>query len=58
MDLNDINTLKIWESKNYQNGIYTWTIKDIEKRNIAKKNNLNYKEIWTVNEMYEFVKGL
>lgn len=30
----------------------------MEKRNIAKKNNLNYKEIWTVNEMYEFVKGL
>lgn len=58
MDLNDINILKIWESKNYQNGIYTWTIKDVEKRNIAKKNNLNYKEIWTINEMHDFVKGL
>lgn len=39
--------LKYWESKSensqfYRNAIHTWTIRDVNKRNIAKENNLNY----------------
>ncbi len=30
----------------YKNAIYTWTDLDVRKRNIAKKNKLNYIEIW------------
>ena len=38
------------KSKNsgyYQNAINTWTIRDVNKRNIAKQNNLNYLEIFS-----------
>lgn len=42
-----IEQLNIWKekaktSKFYQNAIYTWTIRDIEKFKITKQNNLNY----------------
>ena len=39
-----------WRSKNtkyYNNAIHTWTIRDVEKRKIAKKNNLNYLEVFS-----------
>ena len=48
----DIKRLNIWrlkESKYYDNAIETWTIRDVKKRNIAKKNNLKYIEIFSVN---------
>lgn len=32
---------------NYLNYLYIWTIKDVEKRNVAKKNNLKFLEIWS-----------
>ena len=37
--------LEKWKSKNtrfYNNAIKTWTIRDIEKRNVANENKLNY----------------
>ena len=34
-------------SKYYQNAIENWTIRDVEKRDIAKKNNLNWIEIFS-----------
>ena len=43
-----------WKSKNsqyYNNAINCWTIRDVNKRNIAKQNNLNYIEIWNINEL-------
>ena len=49
---NDLKRLEYMKSKNsgyYQNAIETWTIRDINKRNIAKQNNLNYLEIFSKN---------
>lgn len=53
-ELKDKNILHVWnekakKSKYYQNAIKTWTIRDVEKRNIAKQNNLKYLEIFTNN---------
>lgn len=53
-DPNDVECqeqLKIWQekaktSKFYENAIITWTIRDVEKRECAIKNNLNYKVIY------------
>ena len=47
----DIDKLNLWKEKNtkyYQNAIYVWTKLDIKKRNIAKENNLNYLEIFSM----------
>lgn len=43
--------LELWKekaktSKFYENAIYTWTVRDVEKQKIAKENNLNYKVIY------------
>ena len=41
-----------WQSKNnefYNSAIKTWTIRDVLKRETAKKNNLNYLEVFTTN---------
>ena len=35
-----------------------WIIKDVEKRECAKKNNLNFKEIWTLEEGKKFIDFL
>ena len=35
--------------------LYTWTIRDVNKRNIAKQNNLNYIEFWNINELKEWL---
>lgn len=51
----DQQTLESWKqkavsSKFYANAIDTWTRRDPEKRLAAKANNLNYVELWSVNE--------
>ena len=49
----DILKVKLWESKNdeyYKNTIYTWTVRDQIKRDIAQKNNLNWLEFFTLKE--------
>ena len=38
-----------------KNAINTWTVRDVNKRNIAKKNNLNYIEFWNLNDVHEFL---
>ena len=50
----DINILNIWKEKSktsnyYKNAINVWTNTDVIKRNTAKKNNLNYLEIFSIN---------
>lgn len=48
---NDLEILEFWKSKNtkyYDNAIKNWTILDVEKRNCAKNNNLNYFEYFTI----------
>ena len=46
----DLLLLKQWKKKNtefYNNAINTWTVRDVLKRETAKKNNLNYIEVFT-----------
>ena len=38
--------------------ITIWTIKDVEKRNKAKEEKLNFKEVWTLEEGKEFIDSL
>lgn len=62
-DENDIELLKEWQEKAktsqfYQNAIKVWTIKDVEKNNYAKKNNLNYVCIYTLDELNIFLKEI
>lgn len=59
-DDEDIKKLEKWiersaSSKFYKNAINTWTVRDVNKRNIAKKNNLNYIEFWNLNDVHEFL---
>lgn len=59
---NDIKTLELWKQKakeghkQYQNAINVWTNKDLQKRQIAIDNNLNYIVLWTVEEVKNFMK--
>ena len=46
----DIKILHKWISKNtkyYDNAIEVWTKRDVEKRQIAQRNNLNFVEIFS-----------
>ena len=50
----DINKVNNWKEKNtkyYNIAINTWTKRDINKRKISKKNNLNYIVFWSENEI-------
>lgn len=56
----DINKLNYWKDKNtkfFNNAIETWTIRDINKRNIAKENNLNWIEFFNINELKEWLNN-
>lgn len=51
---NDIEKLNYWKSKNsnyYNQGIKTWTINDVNKRNKAKQSNIRYIEIFSLNNI-------
>lgn len=57
----DIDTVEKWKAKNkkyYFIAINTWTKRDVNKRNIAKQNNINIKEFWKIEELKEFLKDL
>ena len=64
-DINELNRLKEkaensnahknGKKSQYDNIIYTWTILDLKKRNIAQQNNLNYIEFWNINEVKEWI---
>lgn len=54
----DREKLECWKSKDtafYDNAIETWTVRDVQKREIAKKNSLNYVEIWTLTELRKWI---
>ena len=42
----------------YLAAIENWTIRDVEKRNKAKENNLNFKEVWSLDEGKKFIDEL
>lgn len=54
-----LKTLKQKNFKNpnsvYKNMIKIWTIRDPKKRELAKKNNLNYKELFSIKEAENFI---
>ena len=52
---NNSNAHKNGKKSQYDNVIYTWTILDLKKRNIAQQNNLNYIEFWNINEVKEWI---
>ena len=59
-DDNDIKLLNIWKEKHtkyYNNAIQCWTIRDVNKRNIAIKNNLNYIEFWNFDELKNWIEN-
>ena len=50
--------LVVWKekaktSKYLLNAIHTWTVRDVEKRKVAKENNLNYICFYNKKELYE-----
>ncbi|MBO5003767.1 MAG: hypothetical protein J6D03_00570 [Clostridia bacterium] len=58
-NINDTNIIELWKSKNtkyYNNAIYNWTVRDVNKRNTAKQNNLNYIEFWNIEELKKWLK--
>ncbi len=64
-NIEDNKLLKEWENKYnstkhplYKRAILGWTRKDVEKRNTAIKNNLYYKEIWSLDEGKKFIDNL
>lgn len=51
----DNAVLDYWRSKNskyYDNAMYTWTVRDVAKRECAKRNHLNYVVFWTIDSMH------
>lgn len=60
-NIDDINILNKWKEKSikskfYKNAIETWTIRDVNKYNIAKKNNLNYIIFYSQKEFIDWLK--
>lgn len=58
-DETDIQTLQLWEEKAktndfYKKAINVWTVRDIQKRDIAIKNNLNYIVLWTKQDIVNY----
>lgn len=52
--------LKLWKSKNskfYDIAIKVWTESDPKKRQIAKENNLNWIEFWSVKEVKNWLNS-
>ena len=55
---NDINKVNKWKEKNtkyYNNAINTWATRDVEKRNIAKENSLNYIVFWNFDDVFTWI---
>lgn len=55
----DIVLVEKWKAKNtkyYDIAMHTWTVRDVNKRIIAKQNNINIKEFWKIEELKEFLK--
>lgn len=42
----------------YKKAIYGWTVSDVNKRNIAHQNNLNYYEFYNLEEAKKFIRNL
>ena len=69
LDIDCIDQLNKWillskEHEMYNCAIETWTVNDVNKRNIAAQNKLNYLEIFSIDinvcisKLLEKIKGL
>lgn len=52
----DVKLLEEWkikakDSENYKKAVYTWSIRDLEKRTCAINNNINYIVLWNTKEI-------
>ena len=57
----DIKTVAKWKERGgkfYELAIHTWTIRDVNKRETAKKNGINYVEFWSVDDLRTYVNKL
>ena len=59
----DQETLEKWKekaknSKYYQYAINTWTIRDVEKRQIVEENKVNYLVFWSKQNFYNYIKEI
>lgn len=61
-DIKDVNLFNEWMNKTdyYKNAAYNWRYKDVEKRNLALKNNLNYFELFptSINDLKNKLKNI
>lgn len=57
---NDLIKGTEWKNSNskFKNHAYkTWTIGDVNKRKIARKNKINYLEIWNINDLKDWLQN-
>ena len=56
-DQSIVESWKIKNTKYYNNAIDVWTVRDVNKREYAKRNNLNFHELFqpTLNDVINFV---
>lgn len=59
----DNSILNIWKEKSKEHPMYlaaikTWVVSYVNKRNKAKENHLNFKEVWNLDEGKEFINNL
>ena len=59
----DQETLEKWKekaknSKYYQYAIDTWTVRDVEKRQIVEENKINYLVFWSKQSFYDYIKEI
>lgn len=57
-DLDKLNKWKSKKTKYFENAIKTWTVRDPLKRKTAKENNLNFKEVWSLEEGKSYIDSL
>ena len=50
-----VNRWKEKKTKYYNNAIHNWTVRDVNKRKVAKENNLNYIEFFDIDELKKFI---
>lgn len=58
-DINKLNELKekAKTSKFYENAVQVWTVRDVNKRKCADKNNLNYIMLYNENDVENFLNS-
>ena len=57
-DINDIKLANEIKEQGYENAWHTWTIRDVNKRETAKKNNLNWIEFFDINEFKKWFEKI